>query len=66
MRHARRPARRDGARAPLSGQRFHVSAADPLSYATTAAVLVAEAFLACILPARRATCLDPVAALRNE
>ena len=50
----------------LSSQLFHVSAANPISYATGAALLVAVAFLACVLPARRATRIDPMVALRYD
>ena len=40
--------------------------ADPLSLISAAALLVVVAAIACLSPARRATSLDPVAALRYE
>jgi ABC-type antimicrobial peptide transport system permease subunit len=43
-----------------------VSGSDPLSFAGTAAVLAAVAAIACLLPARRASALNPLAALRRE
>jgi predicted permease len=50
----------------LKNQLFEVSAFDPLTFLVTALVLMAAALLATYLPARRATRVDPMEALRYE
>jgi putative ABC transport system permease protein len=50
----------------LQGSLEGVSAHDPMSFGIVSAVLLAVGALACYLPARAATHLDPVEALRYE
>lgn len=50
----------------IRGLLFEVSATDPLTFAAVATGLLAVALLASYIPARRATRVDPMTALRGE
>jgi putative ABC transport system permease protein len=50
----------------VSSQLYGVSPNDPATLAAVAALLIAVAMLASYLPARRATKVDPLVALRYE
>ena len=45
---------------------FGIGAKDPVTFASVAAFLAFVAFIACYIPARRATKVDPLIALRDE
>jgi putative ABC transport system permease protein len=50
----------------LANQLFGVTPMDPATIGTVAIVLILVALLACYIPGRRATTLDPLSALRGE
>lgn len=45
---------------------FAVSPTDPLAFGASGLLVLVVALLACWLPARRAACVNPMAALRCE
>jgi ABC-type antimicrobial peptide transport system permease subunit len=50
----------------LKGMRFGVSATNPFIFGINALILMAVELAACLIPARRASRIDPMEALRYE
>jgi putative ABC transport system permease protein len=50
----------------LASMLYEVTPADPLTYVATSLALLTAALGACLVPALRATRVDPVVALRQE
>lgn len=50
----------------VASQIWGVSATDPLTFSAVVVIVVAVGLIACLLPARRATRVDPLVALRYE
>jgi putative ABC transport system permease protein len=55
-----------GLRRPIEAQLFGVTALNPAALTAAVATMLAAATLACLVPARRATRINPVDALRAE
>ena len=50
----------------LQSRLINLPATDPVTFAGVSALLIAIALVACYVPARRATRIDPIATLRAE
>jgi putative ABC transport system permease protein len=50
----------------LQASLFEVTRTDPATYIAVSALLILIALMACVIPARRATAVNPIVALRHE
>jgi putative ABC transport system permease protein len=50
----------------LQASLFEVTRTDPLTYASVSVLLILIALIACAIPARRATAVNPIVALRHD
>ena len=50
----------------IAGFLYGIGPADPIAFGVITVLLTATAFVACYVPARRASRIDPLVALRNE
>jgi putative ABC transport system permease protein len=50
----------------LKGAVYGVDTSNPLTFTAVAALLLLAAFVACVVPARRAATVDPMVALRQD
>ncbi len=50
----------------LQASLFEVTRTDPATYALVSALLILIALIACVIPARRATTVNPIVALRHD
>jgi putative ABC transport system permease protein len=50
----------------LSSVLYGISATDPVTFISVAVIMIAVALVACFFPARKATKVDPLTAMRYE
>jgi putative ABC transport system permease protein len=50
----------------MQGMLYGVGVLDPVAFGSVAVILLASAVFACLVPARRAASMDPMAALRHD
>ena len=50
----------------ITGFLYGIGPTDPIAFGVITLLLTATAFVACYVPARRASRIDPLAALRDE
>jgi ABC-type antimicrobial peptide transport system permease subunit len=50
----------------LASQLFDITPTDPVTFVVVPILLLTVALLACLVPARRATKVDPLSAIRQE